>query len=62
MEKCHHCKRKDILIECKCGLKVCLKKCKVPESHGCKFDYRLNTQYRLAINNPTVTAKKIELI
>ena len=60
--KCHHCKRKShILIDCKCSLKVCMK-CKDPEQHGCTFDYKLVARYRLAINNPKVEAKKVEVI
>ena len=62
MEFCQNCKRKSLVIDCKCGLKVCLEKCKVPEAHNCTFDYRLNTRYLLALNNPTVVPKKIELI
>ena len=61
MERCLNCKRKAIVIDCKCGLKVCLK-CKVPEDHSCTFDYRLSAQYKLSINNPKIEAKKIEQI
>lgn len=62
MEKCVHCNRKShILIDCKCGYKVCLK-CKEPETHKCTFDFKLCAQYKLAINNPVVTAKKVEQI
>jgi hypothetical protein len=60
--KCQFCKRKShVLIECKCGSKVCLK-CKIPETHSCAFDFRLSAQYKLAINNPTIIAKKLEQI
>lgn len=62
MEKCHNCKRKAILIDCKCGMKVCLSKCKVPEDHNCTFDYKLNGRYKLAMNNPKIESKKIEQI
>jgi hypothetical protein len=37
-------------------------KCKDPEQHSCTFDYKLVERYRLAINNPKVEAKKVEVI
>jgi hypothetical protein len=62
MDKCHNCKKKNhVLIECKCGHKVCLK-CKVPEDHQCTFDFKFSAQYRLALNNPKIQSKKIEQI
>jgi hypothetical protein len=37
-------------------------KCKDPEQHGCTFDYKLIARHHLAINNPKVEAKKVEVI
>ena len=57
-----NCKKSShVIIQCKCGSNVCLK-CKVPETHKCTFDYRLNAQFQLALNNQKVEAKKVEQI
>jgi len=62
MDKCHNCKKKShVLIECKCGSKVCLK-CKVPEDHNCSYDYQFGAKYILAMNNPKVEPKKVDQI
>jgi len=60
--RCSNCNKKShILIECKCGKKVCLK-CKVPEDHSCTFDFQLSAKYRLAIINQKIEAKKLDQI
>jgi hypothetical protein len=62
MDRCEFCKKKShILIDCKCGQKVCLK-CKVPEDHQCTFDFHLSAKFKLAINNPKIEAKKLDQI
>ena len=62
MDRCFNCKKKShVLIECKCGHKVCLK-CKVPEDHQCSYDYRFSAKYRLTMNNPKIEAKKVDQI
>jgi hypothetical protein len=64
MDRCAFCKKKShILIDCKCGMKVCSSKCIVNhENHNCTFDHKLNARYKLAINNPKIEAKKVEQI
>jgi hypothetical protein len=59
---CAKCKKKT-LVECKCpcGQIFCIK-CRVPELHGCTFDFRLEQQKKLARENPVVTGEKLNKI
>ena len=46
-KKCQVCKKKQlIMIECKCGMSLCLKH-KFPEDHNCKFDYKKENKENL---------------
>jgi len=46
-KKCQVCKKKQlIIIECKCGKKLCLKH-KFPEDHNCEFDYKKENKENL---------------
>lgn len=60
--KCSKCKKlKPITIECRCEKSFCLK-CKSPEDHDCKFDYKKSGKEKIKKNNPTVVKEKIEKI
>ena len=61
--KCYSCKKKINLISfsCKCNKIFCIK-CKDPDDHCCKFDYKSEYKDFLKLNNPTINPEKIEVI
>jgi len=46
-------------IKCKCENIFCSLH-RLPESHNCNFNYKLNIINKLKINNPKIIDKKIE--
>lgn len=59
MEKCYKCnKSKMIIIKCKCERNFCIK-CKLPETHKCKFDYKNEARENILKKNPKVIGEKI---
>ena len=50
-KRCYHCNKKIKLMEytCRCDEIFC-QKCRMPESHECKFDYKNNGKIQLAIS------------
>jgi len=62
-QRCSHCNKKIGLItfECKCNEHFCTK-CRYPETHLCKFDYKEYGKDLLKKELVKVAAKKIEII
>ncbi len=64
--KCEHCKVKKVnsllSISCKCGLKHLCDKCRYPEEHNCKFDFKKEANERLKKENEKIVADKLEKI
>lgn len=65
MAKCNNCKSKLTLIEreltCKCNKKFCTK-CRLPETHKCKYDYEKEGREQLKSKLIKVCNNKIEII
>ena len=60
---CSECSKKitmllRIMSTCKCG-KICCKIHRLPEDHGCEFDYKSCHTDALILANPVVVAKKL---
>jgi hypothetical protein len=47
--------------KCPCEKIFCIK-CRVPELHGCTFDFYAEHQKKLAKENPVVTGEKLNKI
>ena len=60
MERCFECKKKALInFKCKCSNIYCIK-CKIPELHQCKFNYKEEQQKILEKLNPHMNGKKLE--
>lgn len=55
-ERCRFCRKRTILlVECKCGAKICLKH-RMPSKHNCDFDW----EYRY--RNEILNTKLVKLV
>ena len=62
MISCEHCNTKMkglINYKCKCDYKILCNKCRLPETHNCKYDFKLEGKTILKNNNPKIIAEKI---
>lgn len=50
-----------MLVNCSCTLKFCLK-CRMPEDHSCKFDYKTAGKEMIEKTNVKIQFKKLEKI
>jgi len=50
MLKCNHCKSKigSVIFNCKCEKQFC-SRCRLPESHNCLFDYKLEEKRKVSL-------------
>lgn len=59
---CAKCRKKTLMeYKCPCEKIFCIK-CRVPELHGCTFDFYAEHQKKLAKDNPVVTGEKVDKI
>jgi hypothetical protein len=60
---CQKCKRRILTFgfDCKCGILFCIK-CRMPEVHGCKFDYKEEAAKILEKQNPKISGEKLDKI
>jgi AN1-type zinc finger and ubiquitin domain-containing protein 1 len=66
MNLCSYCNKKKVSLipfTCKCNpeYKLC-NKCRMPESHSCKYDFKTEQRKQLEKDNPVVIGMKIEKI
>lgn len=63
--KCPICDSKigilEIGIKCRCGGVFCLAH-RLPEEHGCTYDFKASEKSKLERENPRVVAEKVEKI
>ncbi len=62
--KCDYCKKKTgiMVFNCKCKFKKLCGKCRLPETHECKFNFKKAGQEEILKQNPVVIADKITKI
>ena len=60
---CQKCKRKSSTFgfTCKCGVLFCIR-CRMPEEHGCTFNYKKEAAELLENQNPKILAEKLDKI
>jgi len=60
MDRCTNCNKKIGIIcyKCRCSNNYCIK-CRMPESHNCKFDYKEFGKNILNNNLPKIIGDKI---
>ena len=66
MPLCSHCNKRKLTLlpfTCKCNntLQLCTK-CRMPEDHNCKYDFKADERMKLVKQNPVVVANKLEVI
>jgi predicted nucleic acid binding AN1-type Zn finger protein len=61
MEKCVVCKKKTIVVQCKCEKQVCLLH-RIPELHECSFDFKEHSRKQIEKSNPVIKSLKIDII
>ena len=62
MDRCSKCNKKSMIVfSCTCK-KIFCTKCRMPEDHGCTFDYRAAFKELNTLKNPKVKATKVETL
>lgn len=61
LKKCFKCNKKLPVIpfSCKCENFFC-SKCRMPEDHECKYNWKKDYQIKLEKENPKIEAKKVD--
>jgi hypothetical protein len=59
--KCDFCNKKAGVMpfSCRCDFKKLCPKCRLPEKHNCKFDYKTTGKEEILKANPVVIADKL---
>ena len=59
--KCDFCNKKAGVMpfSCRCDFKKLCPKCRLPEKHNCKFDYKTTGKEEILKANPIVIADKL---
>lgn len=62
-KKCFVCPKKTgaLAYQCKCGFTYC-KSHRLPEDHDCEFNFKQEAAKKLAKENPTIVASKLDKI
>jgi hypothetical protein len=51
-----------MVFNCKCEFKKLCSKCRLPETHECKFDYKKEGKEEILKQNPVIIADKLTKI
>ncbi len=64
MASCNFCQKKTGIVSytCKCTFQNLCMKCRLPENHSCKFDFKKDGREQLSKQMPLIVNSKIDKI